>query len=221
VTVPARESAALPKSELDPSQMADLDVYKILAGCIVPRPIGFMTTIARDGVVNAAPFSFFNMISHIPPLVGFSVARKPTGPKDTLTNVVDSGEFVVNIVNEEIVAAADVCSGLFAPEVDELALSGLTAVASSVVRAPRIAESPVNFECRLLQTVLFPGSPSTFIIGQVLRMHVRQNVLLAGHRIDHSALAAVGRMAGNSYCRTSDTFSLDHDTFTVLAQNGG
>ncbi len=207
------------KAEFDPAVMPAPDVYKILAGCVVPRPIGFISTVSRDKIHNAAPFSFFNAISHIPPMVCISISRiyKDGRRKDTLNNILDTGEFVANIVDEGIVEAQDFCSETHPPEFDEISGAGLTAVASRVVAAPCIAESPVNFECRVVQTMALPDSPYTLVIGRVLHMHVRRDLLLPNGRIDAARLRAVGRMTGNSYTRTDGMFTLSHDTFRVVA----
>ena len=206
------------KHELDPEAMASTDVYKIIAGCVVPRPIGFVSTISRDGIHNAAPFSFFNAISHNPPMVCLSISPtyKSGQRKDTLKNITDVGDFVANIVNEELAAAQDRCSNYFPPEVDELRESGLTPGPSKLVKAPRIEESPVNFECRVVQAMPLLPSPYTLVIGRVVLMHVRADLLQPNGRIDSGRLAAIGRMTGNAYARTRDVFTLEHDTFEVL-----
>jgi flavin reductase (DIM6/NTAB) family NADH-FMN oxidoreductase RutF len=206
------------KIQLDPAAMAASDVYKILAGCIVPRPIGFISTMSRDGVRNAAPFSFFNAISHIPPMVCVSISRiyKTDSQKDTLANILETQEFVANIVDETIVKAQDLCSETYPPEADEISIAGLTGAAGTVVRAPYIAESPVNFECRLVEAKPLPGSPYTLVIGHVVHMHVRENLISANGRIDARQLRAVGRMTGNTYTRTDGLFTLAHDTFEVM-----
>ena len=212
------------KRELDPDALDHHSDYKIMAGCIVPRPIGFISTVDRSGIANAAPFSFFNMVSHIPPMVSVSIARNRAGdgPKDTLANIQTSGEFVVNIVTDDIVAAVDRCSEPYPPEIDEIALSGLTPAASAALKAPAILESPANFECRMIRQVDLPDSIHTLIIGQVVRMHIRNDILTPQFRIDQKRLAAIGRMAGSTYCRTADMFTLAHDGFAAvsLPQNG-
>ena len=210
------------KLELDPDAMATTDVYKIIAGCVVPRPIGFISTVSQDGIHNAAPFSFFNAISHNPPMVCMSISPiyKSGQRKDTLTNIVEVGDFVANIVDEALATAQDHCSGAFPPEVDEIRRSGLTPGPSKLVKAPRIEESPVNFECRLIEAMPLPQSPYTLVIGRVVLMHVRADLMQADGRIDAARLAAIGRMTGNSYTRTRDVFTLEHDTFEVLPTKG-
>lgn len=206
------------KLGFDPEAMASTNVYKILAGCIVPRPIGFLSTVGPDGVFNAAPFSFFNGISHNPPMVCASISKiYDTGrTKDTLTNILHTRHFVVNIVDEDIVRAQDFCSGAFAPGVDEIAAAGLTATPGRLVQSPRVEESPVNFECRLVHSLPLPESSYTLVIGRIVYMHVRKDLMLANGRVDAARLRAIGRMTGNSYTRTADTFTLDHDTFEVM-----
>jgi flavin reductase (DIM6/NTAB) family NADH-FMN oxidoreductase RutF len=210
--------AASDKLGFDPEAMEKTAVYKIMAGCIVPRPIAFITTTSCEGVRNAAPFSFFNCISTDPPLVCVSISpvAKTGEPKDTLANILETKEFVVNIVSSDIANAQDVCSGTYPPNVDEISLAGLTALESSRVRPPRLLESPVNFECRLVQSLVVENSSYTLLIGRVIYMHVRQDLMLPQGRIDARRLSAIGRMTGNMYTRTSELFTLAHDTFDVL-----
>lgn len=202
--------AVLRKAEFDPEKSQKY-VYKILTGCIVPRPIGFISTISRDGVYNAAPFSFFNGVSDIPPMLCISICPNHVtgGPKDTLTNILDTKEFVWNVVSEDIVREEDACAKPYPPEVDELEVSGLTAAPSKIVKAPCILESPVNFECRLTQTVTLPGSSYVMVIGQVVYMHVREDLMSEEGRIDPKRLRAIGRMSGFTYTRSTDMFEIN------------
>jgi flavin reductase (DIM6/NTAB) family NADH-FMN oxidoreductase RutF len=206
------------KLALDPTAMTETNVYKIVAGCIIPRPIGFISTLSRAGIANAAPFSFFNGISHAPPLVCLSIADKTDkrDPKDTLANILDTGDFVVNIVDEAIAEAQDRCAATYAADVDEMEAVGLTKVPSKLIRSPRIEESPVNFECTLVRHIPLPESSYTLVIGRIVYMHVRADILLPNGYIDPSRLRAVGRMTGNSYINTRDIFTLKHNTFDVL-----
>lgn len=206
------------KISIDPTTMAQKDVYKIVAGCIVPRPIGFVSTISAAGIPNAAPFSFFNGISHAPPLVCLSIANKEDdgGPKDTLANILDIKDFVVNIVDEALTEAQDRCAQRFPPEIDEIQAVGLTSVPSVVVKAPGILESPVNFECRLVQHIALPESVYTLVIGRIVWFHIRSDILLPNGYIDPRKMQAVGRMTGNSYTLTREIFTLKHNTFDVL-----
>ncbi len=193
---------------IDPSTSAPINIYKLLVGAVVPRPIAFVSTISPEGVPNLAPFSFFTVASANPPVLCFTTSfREPR--KDTLVNVRAIGEFVVNIVSEEFAAKMNVTSGEYPYGVDEFSQSGLTPVASDIVRPPRVRESHVNMECKLLQTIEVSNKPmgGTLILGEVVRFHVDDEII-EEFRIDPDKLAAVGRMAGNTYIRTRDRFDM-------------
>lgn len=193
---------------IDPSTTAPVNNYKLLVGAVVPRPIAFVSTISAEGVANLAPFSFFTVASANPPVLCFTASfREPR--KDTLVNIRATKEFVVNIVSEEFAAKMNVTSGEYPYGVDEFAMSGLTAAPSDLVRPPRVKESHVNMECRLLQTIEVSNRPmgGTLILGEVVRFHI-DDAMLEEFRIDPEKLGAVGRMAGNTYCRTRDRFEL-------------
>jgi flavin reductase (DIM6/NTAB) family NADH-FMN oxidoreductase RutF len=195
-----------------PEEHALRDIYKLMIGAIVPRPIAFVSTVDEHGVQNLAPFSFFSGVCANPPTVLFcaSVRASPRDKKDTLRNVLATKEFVVNIVSEEIAAAMNQTSAEVGPEVDEFELSGLTPLASIAVRAPRVAESPVQMECRLREVVPISDKPggASIVIGEVVRFHVREEIF-DDFRIDPEKLNAIGRMGGATYCRTQDRFDLE------------
>ena len=194
---------------IDPKAVPPLASYRVLAGAIVPRPIAFVSTISPSGGNNLAPFSFFNAVCGDPPVVLFCpIWRNP--PKDTLANIRANGEFVINVVNEEIVEAMNVCAAEFAPDVDEFEMSGLTAVKSEVVAPMRVAESPVSMECRLMQIVEVGNGPMSgnIVIGEVVRFHVNDAIIDDQFKIDADKLKAVGRMSGYDYATTRDRFSL-------------
>ncbi|MGD9922505.1 MAG: flavin reductase family protein [Pseudorhodoplanes sp.] len=205
---------------LDPQKLDAKSVYKILAGTVVPRPIALTSTVSAAGIRNLAPFSFFNVLSHHPPLLTLSIGtREPNGEdKDTVNNLKDVGEFVVNIVNDKIVQAQSTCATHFPPGVDEFDVSGLTPVPSLLVRPPRVKESPVNFECRVLQILKLPESPSSLVIGQICLFHLREDVIDKDGRIITTQLRPVGRLAGDEYCHTQGTFTLDYDAFDDIRQ---
>lgn len=196
---------------IDPAKCEQRQVYKLMTGIIVPRPIALVSTIDRAGIRNLAPFSFFNGVGSVPPTVLFCpTVRAPSGlahdiRKDTLRNVEETGEFVVNVVNDAIAAQANATSAEVPPEVDEFDLSALTPVPSDVVRPPRVAESPAQMECRLLQVVYTGRKPGSgvVVLGEVVRFHVRQD-LFEDFRVDPACLDAIGRMAGNTWVRTRD-----------------
>jgi len=196
---------------LDPSQIEANDVYRLMIGMIVPRPIAFVSTVDEAGVRNLAPFSYFTACGSNPPVVCFSAAVR-SGPrpyKDTLENIKATGDFVVNIVSEEFAAQMNATSASVPPEVDEFELSGLTPLASDLVKPPRVAESKAQMECRLHQIVPVGDRPGggILVLGEVLRFHVLES-LLEGYKIDPDKLNAIGRMGGPTYVRTRDHFEM-------------
>ncbi len=201
---------------LDPSSLSASENYKLLSGSVLPRPIAFVSTVDAAGVFNLAPYSFFTVASANPPIVCFCPSvREPrdglAANKDTLENIRITGEFVVNIVSESIVEEMNQTAAQVPPSVDEFLLAGLTPLKSDLVRAPRVAESRVQMECRLLQIVeasRLPGGGS-IVLGEVIRYHVADEILEAGMHINVDKLQAVGRMAGSDYLRTTDRFALE------------
>jgi flavin reductase (DIM6/NTAB) family NADH-FMN oxidoreductase RutF len=196
----------------DPVEHLPQNIYKMMIGCVVPRPIAFVSSIDEQGIYNLAPFSFFSAVCSKPPTILFCPGvRATTGKsKDTLRNVLATKEFVVNIVSEEFAAAMNQTSAEVGPEVDEFALSGLTPLASETVRPPRVRESAVQMECRLREVITISAEPGggSIVIGEVLRFHVRED-LFDNYRIDPERLNAIGRMGGPTYCRTQDRFDME------------
>jgi flavin reductase (DIM6/NTAB) family NADH-FMN oxidoreductase RutF len=200
---------------LDPAQIAPSDIYKLMIGMIVPRPIAFVSTVDAAGIRNLAPFSYFTACSSNPPVVCFcaSVRSGPRPHKDTLENIRATGEFVVNIVSEEIAEQMNLCSAEVPPEVDEFELSGLTPLESGLVKPPRVAESKVQMECRLRQILVVSEQPGggSLVLGDVLRFHIEETLLddqKGGYKIDPGKLNAIGRMGGPIYTRTRDRFEM-------------
>ena len=197
---------------VDPSTTEPRNIYKLMIGAIVPRPIAFVSTMSPEGALNLAPFSFFTGVCADPPTVCFCVTNR--GPeatdKDTLRNVEATGEFVVNVVSEDFQEQMNLTSGEYPPDVDEFALSGLTPVPSDLVKPPRVKESRINMECRLNQVVRISPKRSggTIVIGEVVRFHVEDRIV-KDFAIDPDALRAIGRMAGMSYVRTRDRFEME------------
>ena len=181
------------------------DRYKFLMGTVIPRPIALVTSLSEGGVLNAAPFSQFVVISVEPPLLGFVAHELPTGHKDTASNVLKSGEFVINTVNESMAVQVQQCSFSYSPSVSEVAEVGFHTLPALKVKPQRIAESHVHFECRLHRSVDFGSKRegTILIVGEVVVAHCAQGVL-SGHRVDHAAMNALGRIAGRSYCRTQE-----------------
>jgi flavin reductase (DIM6/NTAB) family NADH-FMN oxidoreductase RutF len=196
----------------DPAEHSPQNVYKLMVGCVVPRPIAFVSSVDEQGIYNLAPFSYFSAVCSKPPTVLFCPAvRLTTGKsKDTLRNVLATKEFVVNIVSEEIAAEMNKTAAEVGPEVDEFVLSGLTPVASERISVPRVAESPVQMECRLREVITISSEPGggSIVIGEVLLFHLRED-LVDNYRVDPGRLHAVGRMGGPTYTRTRDRFDLE------------
>lgn len=196
---------------VDPREAGFQNVYKLLIGAVVPRPIAFVSTISREGIPNLAPFSFFTAVSANPPVVCFCPVRRPgSNPyKDTLSNISATREFVVNIVSEEFAEKMNLSSAEFPPEVDEFEASGLTPIPSDLVGPPRVAESHVHMECKLYLTIEFgelPGS-GNLVLGEVVRFHV-DDQYFDDFRIDPDKLRPIGRMGGATYTRTTDRFEM-------------
>jgi flavin reductase (DIM6/NTAB) family NADH-FMN oxidoreductase RutF len=182
---------------------------RVLTGVIVPRPIAFVSSVSTDGIVNLAPFSFFNAMAYDPATIVLGISRSAGWKeKDTLANIEATGEFVVNVVVDDIAEAMNSTAAEFPTDVNEFEVGGLTAAPSELVRAPRVAESPVNMECRLNQVVAVgDGTKHAIVIGEIVLMHIRDDII-NGHRINHQRLKPVGRLAGNMYCNTHDVYEM-------------
>jgi flavin reductase (DIM6/NTAB) family NADH-FMN oxidoreductase RutF len=195
----------------DMEALSPANTYKLLVATIVPRPIAWVTSLDESGAVNAAPFSFFNAMSGAPPVVCIGIGPRDEGDaKDTAHNIRRTGQFVVNLVNEEAAPQMNVSAIEFDKAIDELREAGLTPVPSTKVRPPRIAESPVNMECERL-VMLDVGIERTIAVGRVVAMHVRDDAVLDPARcyIDTPKLHLIGRMHGRGwYARTTDRFEM-------------
>ena len=184
---------------------------RVFTGVIVPRPIAFVSTISNEGHVNLSPYSFFNAATYDPPTLVFSISKFLSSGKlkHTLKNIQENSEFVVNIVSNQIAEAMNVTSAEYPEDTNEFAISGLTQLDSQIVRPPRLAESPVNMECKLERIVELGSErdPHGLVIGEVVLVHIDDEVI-SGHHIDHQKLDPVGRLAGDMYCHTTSTFDL-------------
>ncbi|MBZ5649507.1 MAG: flavin reductase family protein [Acidobacteriia bacterium] len=195
-----------------PDQIPYRDFYRILLSTVAPRPIAWVSTL-NQGRLNLAPFSFFNALSAKPPILGFSPSlRQVDGaivPKDTLRNIRETGEFVVNVVTFALAEAMNLTSGEYDPSVDEFALAKLTTRPSQVVRPPQVAESPVSFECKLNRIIDFGIEPpsGSLVLGEIVCVHLEESVVKEG-RLDPDLLDLIGRMGGMQYSRTTERFEL-------------
>lgn len=198
--------------EISPTALPWRSVYKIMTGSIVPRPIGWISSINMDGQPNLAPFSFFSAVCANPPTVLFCPMIRSSGdPKDTLRNIRETGEFVVNIVSGDLAQAMNASSVEAPPELNEFEFAGVTAAKAFLVKPPRVAESPIHFECVLNQIVDISKEPGggSLVIGTIVHIHVDESTLIGGDKIDLPALRPIGRLSGNSYARTTDIFEIE------------
>ena len=202
---------------VSPADLSHKELYNIMLNSVAPRPIAWVSTVSASGRLNLAPFSFFNVVCVDPPLLAFAPGlRQPKQPevshgeaKDTLRNIRETSEFVVNIVTYELAEAMNLTSGEYNPSVNEFELAKLTPQPSKSVRPPRVAESPVSFECRLHQILDFSPAPTSgsLVIGQIVSIHMSDAHLKDG-RLDRNSLDLIGRMGGIQYIRTTQRFEM-------------
>ena len=185
--------------EIDPAARSSKSVYQLLISLVVPRPIGWASTVDASGNRNLAPFSFFNVASGSPPVVMLSISPRGGRPKDTLANILATRQFVLNLVTEELAEQMNCTSGNYPPEVDEFEVARLTPVASTRVAPPRVGESPVNLECELVQTLQLPRSEYTIAFGEVVYFHIADHVLDDQGNADPQKLKPVGRLGGKGW----------------------
>lgn len=193
---------------LDPKEIQTAQLHGIMLGAVQPRPIAFASTVDENGKVNLSPYSFFNVFSANPPVMIFSPARRVRNNtvKHTLINAKATKEVVINVVNFDIVQQMSLSSTEYGDGVNEFVKSGLTEVASDIVKPPRVAESPVQFECKVKEIVELgqEGGAGNLIICEVVMVHVNDDILDADHKIDPFKIDTVARMGGNWYCRSKD-----------------
>ena len=193
--------------QLDPRTLASTSVYKLLISSVVPRPIAWVSSVDAAGVANLAPFSYFMAITDEPPTIAFSCSPRAGQRKDTLRNVEAVGEFVVNVVDDDRAEQMNLSSGDYPPETDEFALTRLTPAPSLVVKPPRVAEAPINMECRVAR--ILPVGKANLILGEIVQWHVRDDVYdAATGRLDMHRLRPVGRLTGNLYSHIHDIFEM-------------
>lgn len=199
--------------EINPNEAPPGAMNKIILGSVVPRPIAWVSSVDAEGRPNLAPFSFFTAVCSKPPTLLFcpGVRGLDGGTKDTYQNILTTKEFVINIVTEELAEAMNISATELPPEVDEFGLAGLTAAPSVRVKPPRVAQSPVNYECVLKQVVqIGDGEPGAgwVMIGEVVHVHVADEVIEPNFRIKIEALKPVARLAGYNYARVNDVFEM-------------
>lgn len=194
--------------EFDAASLSPNDQYKLMVGAITPRPIALVSTTGKNGH-NAAPFSFFNALGAPPPMLMFSAGHGEAGAKDTVENILDTGDFVVHIVSHDIRDKMNVCAVAYARGVSEIEKAGFTAVPSRKVKAPRILEAPIAMECRLMQRVEVGPRPYHVVIGEVVYFHFRDGTVNDRFHVDVGAVDPIGRLAGKAgYARVTDSFEM-------------
>jgi flavin reductase (DIM6/NTAB) family NADH-FMN oxidoreductase RutF len=196
---------------VDVSKSSVLDVYQLLVGIVTPRPIAWVTSLDAQGRVNLAPFSFFNAFGANPPVVVFSpTLRRDGSRKDTLLNVEATGEFVLNAAVESVAEKMNLSSSELPRGQSEIELAGLSTLPSLKVKPPRISESPVHMECKVLQILPIGTGPiaANLVIGEVLVIHVAESVLDPSGKIDPRQLKTIARLGGDYYCRSTDVFEM-------------
>ena len=197
--------------KIDPKQLSERENYKFLIGAIIPRPIAFVTSVTEEGVVNAAPFSFFNIVSSNPPMISVSVQRKQGEMKDTARNILANRQFVVHIVDTDNVEKVNETAASLPPEESEVEMTGLTLVESTKIDVPGVKEAKVRFECELETALELGGEENNpgcdLIIGKVVYYHIEESIYEDG-RIDPQELAAISRLAGNDYAKIGEQFTI-------------
>jgi flavin reductase (DIM6/NTAB) family NADH-FMN oxidoreductase RutF len=198
--------------QMDVKSTPVVDVYQMLVGLVTPRPIAWVTTLSKAGIVNLAPFSFFNAFGANPPVVVFSPTLKRDGSKkDTLLNIEANGEFVINASSEKHTELINLSSKMLPIDESELSLTGQSTIASTSIAPPRLADVPFALECRLLQIIPVGHGPisANLVIGEVLMMHVDDAVLGENRQPDPRKLKAIARLGGEFWCRTQDLFQME------------
>ena len=197
--------------EISPESRASQDIYKILIGTVLPRPIAWVSTVDPSGNINLAPFSFFTVASVNPPILCFSpLLQENSIEKDTLVNIKQTSEFVVNIVSYGLAQAMNSTSAPYPSDVNEFDVAGVTPKQSTFVEPPCVADSLVNFECKLQQIIPFGSEPraGNLVLGRVCNIHIHPDIVRNG-KVDSESLDAIGRLGGNMYTTIRDCFEME------------
>lgn len=197
--------------EFDPQDLEQSAIYKLLTGSVIPRPIGWISTIDSSGINNLAPFSYFNAVGEDPPHVMFSTVRGNDTNKDTLNNVLENKQFVVNMVTEDIVEQMNLTSQSVPSDVDEFSLANLTPIPSLKIKPMRVKESPITFECELVHHYFLEDHKTggaCIMIGRIVMMHIDESVLLDNYKINMETYKPVSRLAGSNYSKIGEIFSI-------------
>jgi len=195
----------------EPNELDHAAVYKLLTGSIIPRPIAWVSTVSEEGINNLAPFSYFNAVGDDPPHVMFSTGISNHKQKDTLKNVLFTKQFVVNMVTEELTEQMNTTAQSVHADVDEFELAGVTPIPSQKIKAMRVKESPIQFECELVHHYFLEdhkNGGACVLIGRIVMMHFDESVLLDNHKINIETYKPVARLAGSNYAKIGELFSV-------------
>ncbi len=197
--------------QFDPQELEQTAIYKLLTGIVIPRPIGWISTINEDGIHNLAPFSYFNAVGDDPPHVMFSTVHSNNLNKDTLNNVLATKQFVVNMVTEDLVEQMNLTSQPIAANESEFELAGLTPIASSLVKPPRVKECKITMECEMVHHYKLENSKTggaTIVIGKIVLFHIDESALLENYKINLDTYKPIARLAGSNYSKLGEIFSI-------------
>ena len=197
--------------KFNPQDLEQTAIYKLLTGIVIPRPIGWISTISEDGINNLAPFSYFNAVGDDPPHIMFSTVHSNNLNKDTLNNVLATKQFVVNMVTEDLAEQMNRTSQPIPANESEFELAGLTPIASSLVLPPRVKECKITMECEMVHHYQLENSKTggaTIVIGKIVLFHIDESVLLDNYKINLETYKPIARLAGSNYSKLGDIFSI-------------
>ncbi len=197
--------------QFNPNELEHTAVYKLLTGSVIPRPIGWISTVDTNGINNLAPFSYFNAVGEDPPHVMFSTTRGNNTNKDTLNNVLANGQFVVNMVTEELAEKMNTTAQTVPSDVDEFQLADVTPIPSTLIKPMRVKESLVTFECEMVHHYFLENHKNggaCIVIGRIVMMHFDDSILLDNYKINLETYKPVARLAGSNYAKLGELFSI-------------
>lgn len=197
--------------QFNPNELEHSAVYKLLTGSVIPRPIGWISTVDVNGINNLAPFSYFNAIGEDPPHVMFSTTRGNNTNKDTLNNVLANGQFVVNMVTEELAEKMNTTAQTVPSDVDEFQLAEVTPIPSTLIKPMRVKESLVTFECEMVHHYFLENHKNggaCIVIGRIVMMHFDDSILLDNYKINLDTYKPIARLAGSNYAKLGELFSI-------------
>lgn len=197
--------------QFNPNELEHTAVYKLLTGSVIPRPIGWISTVDANGINNLAPFSYFNAVGEDPPHVMFSTTRGNNTNKDTLNNVLANGQFVVNMVTEELAEKMNTTAQTVPSDVDEFQLAEVTPIPSTLIKPMRVKESLVTFECEMVHHYFLEdhkNGGACIVIGRIVMMHFEDSILLDNFKINLETYKPIARLAGSNYAKLGELFSI-------------